>query len=84
MTNTLSVTQMIFPESGGSPGGMLPYMALIMPDVGAVAWLFVFLRYSEGIMQRAIAVRVVHQPGWSIFLSVAISTWRSDPDLPSF
>ncbi|MBK7203469.1 hypothetical protein [Candidatus Amarolinea dominans] len=32
-------------------------MALIMFDV-AVAWLFVFLRYSEGIAQRAIAVVV--------------------------
>ncbi|MFZ1597584.1 MAG: hypothetical protein WAW26_17160, partial [Anaerolineae bacterium] len=58
MTNTLSVTQMIFPNQEGLLGGMLPYMALIMFDVGAVAWLFVFLRYSEGIAQRAIAVVV--------------------------
>lgn len=72
MTNTLSVTQMIFPNQEGLLGGMLPYMALIMFDVGAVAWLFVFLRYSEGIAQRAIAVVVsfISLVG-GIFLSVA-------------
>lgn len=72
MTNTLGITQMIFPADGEFLGAMLPYMALVMFDVGAVAWLLVFLRHSEGVAQRSIAVIVsfISLLG-AIFLSIA-------------
>lgn len=73
MANTLGIARMVFPPGGdGFLGDMLPYMALVMFDVGAVAWLLVFLRHAEGIVQRSIAVIVsfVSLLG-AIFLSVA-------------
>lgn len=73
MTNTLGIAKMIFPPGEDDFfGDMLPYMALIMFDVGAVAWLLVFLRHAEGVMQRSIAVIVsfISLLG-TIFLSVA-------------
>ena len=73
MTNTLGIAQMVFPPGGNDfLGDMLPYMALVMFDVGAVAWLLVFLRHAEGIVQRSIAVIVsfISLLG-AIFLSVA-------------
>lgn len=71
MLNTLSITRMVFP-SQDFLGALLPYMALVMFDVGAVAWLFVFLRYSEGVVQRSIAMVVsfISLVG-GVFLSVA-------------
>ena len=73
MANTLGIARMVFPPGGdGFLGDMLPYMALVMFDVGAVAWLLVFLRHAEGIVQRSIAVIVsfISLVG-GIFLSVA-------------
>lgn len=71
MVNTLAIARMVFPQ-GDLMSAILPYMALIMFDLGSVAWLFVFLRHAEGIVQRSIAVVVsfVSLIG-AIFLSVA-------------
>jgi hypothetical protein len=34
----------------------VPYLALVAFDGGMIAWLFVFLKYAEGVIQRATAL----------------------------
>lgn len=34
----------------------VPYFALVVFDVGMIAWLFVFLRHAQGTVQRGVAV----------------------------
>lgn len=35
---------------------LVPYLALIVFDVGMIAWLYVFLRYAQGTIQRGTAL----------------------------
>jgi len=37
----------------------VPYLALVVFDGGMIAWMFVFLRYAEGTIQRAVALGLV-------------------------
>lgn len=37
----------------------VPYLALVVFDGGMIAWLFVFLKYAEGTIQRAVALGLV-------------------------
>ncbi len=34
----------------------VPYLALVAFDGGMIAWLFVFLKYAQGTMQRAVSI----------------------------
>lgn len=37
----------------------VPYLALVVFDGGMIAWMFVFLKYAEGTIQRAVALGLV-------------------------
>lgn len=37
----------------------VPYLALVVFDGGMIAWMFVFLKYAEGTVQRAVALGLV-------------------------
>ena len=46
----------------------VPYLSLVVFDGGMIAWLFVFLKYAQGTIQRATALGLT---GWN-FLGVSL------------
>lgn len=53
---TASLTYSFVASALPGLGWYVPLLSLVVFDIGMLAWMFVFLNYSEGSMQRAIAL----------------------------
>ena len=51
VTNTKGMLDMVFPGNA-----IIPWLGLAVFDVGAVAWLVVFLRDASGTGQRSVSI----------------------------
>lgn len=51
VSNSYAILQFVFPGDG-----FTPILGLVLFDIGALIWLYVFVAHAQGVVQRSIAV----------------------------